>query len=409
MPEARRRLRRGIDALEARFGYELARAAVRRARPGSGPRDPVVLVRGYFGAGNLGDELLLEVLRRNFAERGLRLVAASLDPERTRREHGIEAVARTASPRDVVHLLPRLRRARLLLLGPGGILQSYGAPTSSLLAYALHAEAARRTRTPLGLLGVGAGPLPPAARRVAEGIVRGARAVLFRDAASRDLVAGGSGPADGVFVGPDLAFLHESGAGETPAAAGRNLGFAPIRLRNAAPGFAPADAARCRRELARGLADALPAGAALHPAVLHETEDRLELEAMRPDLERAGLVPLVPPPVTLAGTRAWLAGCEIVVVSRFHALVLALLQERPAVVLAYHPKVEALSRAAGLEAWTLSLRDLTAEGLAARIADARRRRAEITERMREFTAESRAAARAAWAAAVERLLEGPQP
>ncbi len=409
-PDLRRRLRTALEAVRARVAYTSARLSILRATRYTGPREPEVLVRGYFGVGNLGDELLLEVLRRRFAARGLRVVAASLDPERTRREHGIEAIPRGTSPSDAVALIPRLQQCRLLLLGPGGILQSYGPPSRSLLAYALHAEAAERCGTPVALLGVGAGPLPPAARRVARRIVRRASATLLRDEESRILVAPDRSREDGVEVAPDLAFLLEPGHGSARRPTGResaiDVGLAPIRLRNAAPSFAPADAARWRDEVCRGIAAFLPASARVRPAVLHETEDAEELAAMAPALAAHGLLLDPTPPATFEGMRAWLEACGVVVVTRFHALVLAILAARPAVTLSYHPKVHALALAAGLEEWTIPMNELTSLRLTRNLESASTRAGEIAERMEAFAGVCRADAGAAFERALDRLLTG---
>lgn len=370
------------------------------------PKEDLAFVRGYFGVGNLGDELLLGVLRRLLADRGLQLIAASFDPAATRSLHGIEAVRRTSSPLDAWAALPHLRRARLCLLGPGGILQSPSGVTASLRAYALHAATARRAGTPLGLLGVGAGPLSPSAAAMARCLVRSARVALFRDEASRDLVAPGRDAADGVFVGPDLAFLAEPRDPAGFSASGR-LGFAPFPARRAAPEFAPDSAADYRAAVAQGLARSTAPGG-LRAAAWHLREDGRELEAMRPLLQARGAAPAEePPPADLETLHAWVASCDLVVVSRFHALVLALLHRKPAVVLAYHPKVRDLAVAAGLGPWTLSLREVTAEALADRIDDARRRRVELAARADAYVDWARTAARATTATALDRLLGRP--
>ena len=51
-----------------------------------------VVAVGYYGAPNVGDELLLGLLARQVRERGGELVALSINPEYTTHAHGIAAL-----------------------------------------------------------------------------------------------------------------------------------------------------------------------------------------------------------------------------------------------------------------------------------------------------------------------------
>lgn len=50
------------------------------------------LVVGFYGAPNVGDEVLLDLLVRRIRELGGEPVVASIDPSLTRRMHGVDAV-----------------------------------------------------------------------------------------------------------------------------------------------------------------------------------------------------------------------------------------------------------------------------------------------------------------------------
>lgn len=387
--------RRAGRAVLAHVQRAFVRLRLLMLRPGPVAAERRVLVRGYFGVGNLGDEVLLSVIVRLFLARGWRVTAMSFNPDRTRLEHGIEAVLRSSSPLGVLSVIPHLRRARICLLGPGGILQSYDRTSGSLFAYTLTGRAAKRLGLKVGLLGVGAGPLTTlGARHVVRSLLDLVDVALFRDEASRQLAAPGRGTAQNVLVAPDLVFLSER---EEPSPASRPgvvypLGFAPVRARNATPACRPSSADTYRAQVAAGLLAALPAGVTRIPGfVFHETEDAAELRDFAPHFAAAGVtLDGCAGPATLAGAQTWLDSCDVVVVSRFHALAMAILRGRPCVVLAYHPKVRDLALAAGLGAWTLTCNQVRAAAVTSCI---RRAQAEGDEiRRREQAYRRRAAA-----------------
>lgn len=80
-----------------------------------------VVLSGYYGFHNVGDEAILEatvgLLRRHLPN--LEIVVLSADPAHTSRTYGVKAVQRTSLPA----VLQALRRADLLISGGGGLLQ----------------------------------------------------------------------------------------------------------------------------------------------------------------------------------------------------------------------------------------------------------------------------------------------
>ncbi|MEA3507846.1 MAG: hypothetical protein U9R40_02870, partial [Synergistota bacterium] len=81
-----------------------------------------VALCGYYGFGNLGDELLAEALVGLLVSSGLkreRITVLSADPEATASKLDVEASNRWKP----LHVWRTLRRSRSLLLGGGGLLQ----------------------------------------------------------------------------------------------------------------------------------------------------------------------------------------------------------------------------------------------------------------------------------------------
>ena len=81
-----------------------------------------IVVSGYYGSKNGGDEAMLaamlEVLREEVSD--LQVTVISLNPEYTRRRHNVEAVAMA----DIFSIIKKIRAADLLISGGGSLLQN---------------------------------------------------------------------------------------------------------------------------------------------------------------------------------------------------------------------------------------------------------------------------------------------
>ena len=143
-------------------------------------RTSLILLAGYFGHGNAGDELILRLLRGALARDGVDVRYLS--------------GPRPAFPGAVPRGNPRaaftaLRDARALVLGGGELFQTRTSQRS-LAAYLGLPAAMALQRKPFWVFGVGVDPaLPPYALRATAAIVRRARGVWVRDEASRSALA----------------------------------------------------------------------------------------------------------------------------------------------------------------------------------------------------------------------------
>ena len=115
-----------------------------------------ILICGYYGYGNAGDETLLSVivseLRR--IKPDLRLCALSASPRQTERALGIDAVARF----DLESVSKTMARTRMLLFGGGNLLQDKTS-THSLLYYAHILAMARKRGLRISVFANGIGPI----------------------------------------------------------------------------------------------------------------------------------------------------------------------------------------------------------------------------------------------------------
>lgn len=180
---------------------------------GAPRRKPPVLISGFYGAGNAGDEAILASLVGLLRERGYAdITVLSIRPEETARRYGVTSIYR-GWRRAWVAKARAFLRAGIFISGGGGLLQDT-TPTFLLRGpvpyYLLIAAWARLSGCWVLFLGQGVGPLRGRwVRWLTRWIANHADVITVRDAASLDLLAelGVSRPhrrllADFVFAGP---------------------------------------------------------------------------------------------------------------------------------------------------------------------------------------------------------------
>lgn len=302
-----------------------------------------VLVSGWSGSTNLGDELVLAGLLRLLA--GHEVAVVSIDPASTRSRFGVGAVA----PRDIGRLARAVREADLLVLGGGGLLQDETSPFN--LPYHLARPAlGLLAGTPVVGLGLGAGPLRRPGSTALVGLLRRARAVTVRDADSRRLLAEAGVEAQ---LAADLA-LH------LDAVAVPVQDVITVSLRPWQGGGRLPVGARRRHELPAPLVEALAAGLDELARTTGATVRFVALQADRDDAVHAAVAARMRTPSErrtpgVDEVVAELAAGRLVVAMRYHAGIAALLGGRPAVLLGYSPKVEALAGELGAGGALLAL------------------------------------------------------
>ena len=182
-----------------------------------------ILIAGYYGAGNLGDEAILSAILEmlNDGKMEVEITVCSWQPELTKEIPGVSAV----SWQKMSQIARVASEADLIIIGGGGIFQDYWGlnPNSYLRSthggittYGSLALMAELFGIPCLLFGVGVGPLKTELGRqhTLKTVLR-CQAVSLRDHQSyRELLAIGFEPdhplSPPVFVGTDLAFLTDA-------------------------------------------------------------------------------------------------------------------------------------------------------------------------------------------------------
>lgn len=162
-----------------------------------------VLVAGWIGSTNLGDELVFAGMRNLLQRRGITPVAVSQDPAGTLRDHGVKAVGGN----DLFAIDRAVSQADAMIFGGGGLLQDESSALN--LPYHLTRVAlAHRHDTPVGGVALGVGSLTSNLGRRLVGRAMGrAVHISVRDPASAQLLA--EVGVTGAQVTADAAFALE--------------------------------------------------------------------------------------------------------------------------------------------------------------------------------------------------------
>ena len=347
---------------------------------------PRILLAGYYGFGNAGDEAILASVVAHLRE--LRPDAAitvvSGDPQETARTHGVEAVFW----RDPLALEDAARQADLVVIGGGGLFHDYwGFPADAILTdahwglsyYAAPAALALLHEKPLMLYAVGVGPLlTEPGRQFTKAVCDAASSITVRDEDSRSELAALGVPPERVEVtaDPAFAFVPPPDAFEetdvSPALPGMRPRLA-VALRHWDVGVEPE---RWEAEVADALDRFLEStgGGALFLPFQQESvaieNDAAVAQRVRARMRRAEAAVILPGGSSPRRLAAAIGDCDLVLAMRMHAGLFGALAGIPVVSLDYDPKVSRFMKQIGQPDYAVRLGNVAGEGLAAVLSQA---------------------------------------
>ena len=366
-----------------------------------------VLIGGYYGHGNLGDETILQVMLEELREAmpNVSPVVASGNPTATRRAHDVEAIGE----RDIPALIDAASTSSLIIAGGGGLFQDYwGAPPQAFLTrrhwglpyFNAYPALAELHHKPFMLFAVGAGPLETeeGRRQTRLAFERADRATV-RDAASLQLLREIGACTGRVEVAADPAFLIDPAPREHGAAWLRSAGLITRPSRLIAVSLRDWDIGVDRDHWMTAVVQALDGlledgdtGLVFVPFQIGADDlltddigvaERVRAAMRHKDHAIVGRTPLDPHLVTSV-----FAASDVVLAMRAHAAILAAVATTPVVALAYDPKVSALMSDIGMDDLTLPLANLASADLVDRVRLACReresRRAQIAGHVRRL-------------------------
>ena len=145
-----------------------------------------ILISGYYGFNNIGDESILRTVIDNLREKlpNVDITVLSQSPEQTAGKYGVKA-ARRMSLWDIFR---SVWRCDLLLSGGGSLLQD-ATSGRSILYYLFILRLAQLLHKQTFIYSQGIGPISaPRNRRLTASVLRRADGIVVRDAKSRDLL-----------------------------------------------------------------------------------------------------------------------------------------------------------------------------------------------------------------------------
>lgn len=302
-----------------------------------------LLLSGYYGYGNSGDEAVLAGLVTGFRATkvagDLDIVALSGRPAETRAAHGIAAADRYRP----AALLAEIRRADLFLSGGGSLLQDVTS-AHGIFYYLGVVRMAQMLGKKTMFIAQGIGPLKRAwSRRLVRSVANRLSAVTVRDPDSAEILREIGVTRPPLEVTADPALLLK--APPAPQGAGGIFGVA-LRPWGGQEGVAAHVADACASVLSGRRALLLPMQPESDKPVAEQfaeqfahgrhQEDHSGNRATLCSTEK-GLTPLL----------ANIASCDLMIGMRLHALILAAAGGIPSVALSYDPKVAAFMQASG--------------------------------------------------------------
>ncbi|HEX9989722.1 MAG TPA: polysaccharide pyruvyl transferase family protein [Chloroflexia bacterium] len=347
---------------------------------GSRPERTRIVLLGWYGSDNLGDEAVLQAVVEALQERGFTdLYILSVDPVKTQAKLGLPAGPRAPWS---LQALRAIWGARALVLGGGGLIQD-GTSVYNLPIYTLFVMLGRLFGLKVVAWGLGVEPIFTRLGKLqARYICRAADHFSVRDSVSKRLLVRAGVHSNKIEVTADPAFLinPESYAqpGEAPGKPrvifcirhlsdnhpGINLHYLlPVSVRKRfGVGWKPPIERHTRfvEAMARGVKmciDEFGAIVALLPlwpgrddSVLAEVKQAaLGLGVQANSIERAGIMN------TPSGVAGFVGSADLLVSMRLHALIFGARQAVPMLAISYARKVRGLMRTLAAERWVVEV------------------------------------------------------
>ncbi len=330
-------------------------------------RPPRILIVGWYGFGNAGDEAILSAIAGDLRGeiQGCELAVMSGDPEHTARTHAVRAypllpyhypdIRRTLTDGRLGESLTAFRWSDLVVFGGGGFFSDW--QPEAIPTWLSKAVLARLLGKPVMLYAIGAGPV-----RTARGkcltrwfVDRIADAVTVRDDESlRWLESAGVRRAISVTADPAIGWLGDAAALKGRAGRRRRpivaISVAPLfHVRRLWPGGEEKHR-RYKYALVR-LVDRLTEEMGAHVSLvcMQPSYDGWFAAEVRNATRRPVDCSVVAPEGGPAVVQSCLGQADLVVGMRLHSLVLAASAGVPVVAICYHHKVFEFMRMLGQE------------------------------------------------------------
>ena len=327
-----------------------------------------MVISGYYGFGNLGDESLLDIIAQTAAETipGVKIAALTRSPGRDSRRTGLCCVNRLNLPR----VAREIARAPMLLSGGGSLLQD-ATSHRSLKYYAGLLSYAEKQGAAAVIYANGIGPIRNEKNRAFAGrVVREASAVSVRDSDSRSELISLGVPARQIRVTADPAFLIPPASPERIRTLKEELGlkggYFAVSLRpcpRKSKGGRKSELTEDDRQLAGQVAAAMReiwVTWRITPVIvpMQRSQDTPVCALAAAEPKRSGVPSVLYRPASAPELIGFLADARFTVGMRLHAVILASSAGTPVIALSYDPKVDGMMKQLG-QPYAVKIPDFT--------------------------------------------------
>jgi len=309
-------------------------------------KTPVIMLSGYYGFENAGDEAILASITEQLHERlpGCRIIVLSQNPAATSVRYGTEACTRT----DYKQIFKLMGGIDVFVSGGGGLVQD-ATGFNSVLYYLGLVQLAKLRGKKTMLYAHGLGPLNnKKSRIVASFIMNQVDLITYRDENSKKLSdeIGIKKPKIRVTADPVFALKPESREKMEPVL--KELDIAPGRFKigiSARPWVTRVNYTEMIAELADRYHEEKQADIFLFPfqksmdlSVCKQIQEKMKYSAT-----------LIDKDYTIKQVMALLGEMDAVIGMRLHALIFSAIQGVPCTGVSYDPKVTSLMEMLGLK------------------------------------------------------------
>ena len=370
---------------------------------------PTIVIGGYYGAGNVGDEAILQCMLSDLRElsKEIQFFVISWDPDQTKQLYAVESV----HWKDLTAIIAAIKNADLVLLGGGGLFQDYwGIDPATYLrsnywditAYGSLPLLAKLNGIPAMIYAVGLGPLKSdTAIEHTKFAFENATLATMRDQESLALllqsgyVVDESHPSPRVYADP--AFSLRSSSDEIQQAKevlfdlklddSKKLLAVNLRYWDLSGSYLDWVA-----RVSEGIRRFLDRNPDFHVLLIpfqsnlesKYTNDLAPIELCARSLanvERVQVVNNIKSPGTL---QALFHQCQLILGMRMHSLIMGINAGVPVIGLPYDPKVVSLMKDAGLQEYCFSTMSPEPEEMSSKLEKALKDRNQILIQIKKF-------------------------
>lgn len=360
---------------------------------------PQIVIVGYYGFNNLGDEVILACILRGLRKfiPELNITVVSGNPEWTTETYEVSSVSRN----DVVGINDAISGADLVILGGGGIFHDYWSFDPDTLLTPEHSGIgffsgppllSALWGKPLMIYSAGVGPLLSESGRIfTRAVFDMATLSTVRDFESKSILESIGLDTSKVYVTADPAFLidavdekrvkdifKQERCREDKPLLGVSVRYWDIGV---SPEYWESQVAQSLDNFFKdnnGSVIFIPFHRLKGQTDDHEVIDRI-ISRMKHS-SKARVLQGFYSPEEIAGI---LAGCDLVLGMRLHSIILSTAGSVPVVALGYDPKVFNIMKRIGCEDYVIDMSNITADKISHLISEAFNNKERITEKINE--------------------------